>query len=58
MEWENLIGNIIFILFGIMAAFFLFGFKDEQKTFFTGYNRFTAYIMLYAGVLNLIVFIY
>jgi hypothetical protein len=58
MEWDNLIGNIIFVLFGIMAAFFLFGFKDEQETFFTGYNKFIAYIILSAGVINLIVILY
>lgn len=54
MEWEDIKGNIIFIIGGMIAALFIFGLKDKPKNAFSGINKVGVYICLIAGVISLI----
>lgn len=58
MEWENLIGNIIFIIVGIFTILYLDELEGQRESVYYGINKFVAYIMLLSGVLNFIVLLY
>lgn len=58
MDWENLIGNIIFIIAGLLAVLYLYELENQRESVYYGINKYLAYIMLLSGVLNFIVLLY
>lgn len=58
MNWEDIKGNVTFIVFGIIAVLFLFGLKDEPKNAFSGIYKGGMYIFLVAGIWGLISLLY
>jgi hypothetical protein len=58
MEWENIKGNVIFIIGGLIAALLIFGLENKQTDLLSRIHTLGAYLVLIIGIINFIVLLY